>query len=346
MREKCSARVTVKNMTPEKQQPRRVTAGDVAARAGVSNSTVSKALSGNGNVRFETRQHILEVARELGFQTRQDRTDTIGVITSDRFGRLTSPVLLGAIEALAEREVALQVYDGRGDPIREQHFIDSLIRRHVDGILVTGSGEFSRDPIRKEVPIPIVYAMAWSRAATDASVVPDDYTGAKLAAEHVLATGRRKIVFISGTAHDDASRTRLSAVEETLASQGLKLVAEPLFGSWSEKWGRQAINQLLNSKVDFDGVVCGSDQVARGVTDGLRENEVSVPGSVGVIGFDNWDVMVEASRPPLSTIDMNLNQVGDVAARLLLQAIDEGVLEPGIRYVDCRMIPRESTAIV
>ncbi|MRG59944.1 LacI family DNA-binding transcriptional regulator [Agromyces sp. CFH 90414] len=331
---------------------RRVTAGDVAARAGVSISTVSKALSGKGAVRYETRQRILAAAEELGFQTNQvaaslftGKTNTIGVITSDRFGRLTVPVLLGAIETLAEHEIALVLCDGRGDPIREQYFVDSFLRRRVDGILVTGAGEFARDGLRADLPVPVVYAMAWSRNERDTSVVPDDAEGARMATRHLLSTGREKLVYIAGPQRDDASRVRLTATREVLAERGLDLVHEPLFGEWTERWGRQAIKQVLLSGVDFDGVVCASDQVARGVTEALREADVDVPGRVGVIGFDNWDVMVEASRPPLSTIDMSLHEVGSTAAEALLAAIDTGRLEPGIRRIDCQLIPRESTAV-
>ena len=94
-----------------------MTAGDVAERAGVSISTVSKALSGKGAVRYETKQRILAAADELGFQANQvatslftGRTNTIGVITSDQFGRLTVPVLLGAIEKLSERANAAKEF--------------------------------------------------------------------------------------------------------------------------------------------------------------------------------------------------------------------------------------------
>jgi LacI family transcriptional regulator len=331
---------------------RRVTAGDVAARAGVSISTVSKALSGKGAVRHETRERILAAARELNFQTNHvaaslftGKTNTIGVITSDRFGRLTVPVLLGAIETLAEHEIALVLCDGRGDPIREQYFVDSFLRRRVDGILVTGAGGFSRERLRDEVPVPVVYAMAWSRDERDTSVVPDDGEGSRLAARHMLSTGRDRLVFISGPQRDDASRVRFDATVAVLGERGLELVHEPLFGDWTERWGRQAIKQVLLSGAEFTGVVCASDQIARGVTEALREAEVDVPGRVGVIGFDNWDVMVEASRPPLSTIDMNLHEVGSTAAEALLAAISTGELEPGIRRIDCRLVPRESTSV-
>ncbi len=314
-------------------------------------STVSKALSGNGAVSRETRDRVLAAAKQLGFTARTTTTSrnarltqTIGVITSDNVGRLTVPVLLGATETLAMNGFALLLLDGRGDPIREQQFISSLLRRNVDGILMTGAGEFSREPVRTDVPVPIVYAMAWSKDPADSSVVPDDAEGARMAARHLLATSRERIVFVSGPERDDASRSRSAAVEEALDEHGLSLASPPVFGEWSERWGRQAAAQFVKSGVDFDGVICGNDQIARGVTEALRDQRIDVPGRVGVIGFDNWDVMVEASRPRLSTIDMSLREVGNIAAGLLLKGIEEQHLEPGIRRVDCQLIIRESTA--
>ena len=329
---------------------RRVTASDVAAKAGVSISTVSKALSGNGTVRYETRQRVLDVARELKYQHNEiaasllaGRTNTIGVITSDQFGRLTAPVLVGATETLAEDELALLICDGRGDRIREQYFVNSLLRRRVDGILVTGRGVFGRDSLGLDLPVPVVYAMASSNDPADASVVPDDAAGARSAAEHLLATGRSKVAFVSGRS-DDATRARLAATRDVLAAAGLDLAHPPLVGQWSEGWGRQAALNLIRAEADFDAVVCGNDQIARGVLDSLRENGVRTPDDVAVIGFDNWDVMVEASRPPLSSVDLSLQEVGRVAARTLIEAIASGTTVPGVRRVACHLVPRESTA--
>lgn len=329
---------------------RRTTAAEVAARAGVSISTVSKALSGKGVVRHETRQRILEIARELQYQTNavaasllEGRTNTIGVITSDQFGRLTAPVLVGVTESLAESEIALLLCDGRGDRIREQYFVDSFLRRRVDGILVTGRGIFGRDSIGAELPVPVVYAMAWSNNPLDASVVPDDGGGARSATEHLLAAGRSRIAFVSGR-RDDATEVRLSNTVEVLTAAGRSLVHEPLIGQWSEGWGRQAGLNLVRSGADFDAVVCGNDQIARGVADSLRDSGVDVPGQVAVIGFDNWDVMVEASRPPLSSVDLSLHEVGRRSAQTLVDAIATGSLRPGIQRVDCHVVPRESTS--
>nr|WP_277816564.1 LacI family DNA-binding transcriptional regulator [Microbacterium invictum] len=335
--------------TPTGGTGRKVTAKDVAAAAGVTVGTVSKALSGNGSVNEATRRRIIERAQELGYEGRSPRQQKasarmIGLITSDQFGRLTVPVVLGAIDTLAEHEIALIVCDGRGDAIREQHFIDSLLRRDVDGILVTGTGISARNSIGRQ-PVPVIYALAWSRSADDVSIIPDDTGGVAAATRHLLATDRRRLAFVSGPSNvDDSTAARLSAISSELAVHGLELAHEPLFGEWTESWGRLAATQLLASGHDVDGIICGNDQLARGVVEALTERGRAVPRDVAVVGLDNWDVMVEATNPHLSTVDLNLTDVGHAAANELLRAVTEGRGPGGIRRVPTRFIPRASSA--
>ncbi|WP_051393199.1 LacI family DNA-binding transcriptional regulator [Glycomyces arizonensis] len=335
---------------------KRVTARDVAALAGVSPGTVSKALSGRGSVHPDTRERILEAARELGLKSSrtpprpdaEDRNLTVGLVTWEPFGRRrTAPVLLGVMAKFAEHDIAFLVCDGRGDPIREQHFVDSLLRRHVDGILAVGSpcDRFTRSPLRGAADVPVVYVMAASTDPDDVSVVPDDAGSAELAVRHLLATGRRRVACILGPQQEDTAATKTAAARRVLAEQGLDLVAEPLFGEWSEQWGRQATMQLVHSGAEVDGILCGNDMIARGATAALQAMGLSVPDDVGVIGFDNWTVMVEANHPQLSSIDLNLPDVGMVAASKMVDAIDGKVVDKGVTVVECRLVPRESTAV-
>ena len=99
---------------------------------------------------------------------------------------------------------------------------------------------------------------------------------------------------------------------------------------------------MLRQAPDVDAIFCGSDQIARGVSEALRELGRRVPDDIALVGFDNWTVIAEASRPPLTTIDMNLTEVGRTAASLLLAAID-GHAAHGTHLVPCQLVAREST---
>ena len=96
----------------------------------------------------------------------------------------------------------------------------------------------------------------------------------------------------------------------------------------------------------FDGIFCGSDQLARGVADALREAARSVPEEVGIVGVDNWEVMAEGCRPPLTTVDLNLTELGHIAATKLLNAIEGHPLEQGVQLLPCRLVTRRSTEMV
>ncbi|TQS40259.1 LacI family DNA-binding transcriptional regulator [Cryptosporangium phraense] len=323
---------------------RLATIRDVAALAGVSVGTASKALNGRGTLRAETRERVREAADRLGFEAnaaartlKAGRTYTVGMITTDSIGRFSIPLMLGAEDALGAGQMSVLLCDARDDPIREQYYLRTLLTRRVDGIIVTGRRAQARAPLAPDLPVPVVYAFISSTDPGDCSVIPDEAGGAAKAVEHLQAIGRRRIAHVTGPEHHESAIGRAAAVADSL-------VRPPLYGEWSEAWGRQAAALLLADGTDFDAVFAGSDQIARGVVDTLRGAGRRVPEDVAVIGFDNWDVMVSASQPPLSSVDMDLDGLGRSAANLLLAAIN-GEPAPGRHVRPCRLVLRGSTSI-
>ncbi|MBF4602721.1 LacI family DNA-binding transcriptional regulator [Curtobacterium sp. VKM Ac-2884] len=323
-------------------QPVRIT--DVAALAGVSIGTASKALNGTGQLRDSTRARVKDAAEKLGFvgdararALSSGRTYTVGMITTDSFGRFSIPVLLGAEDALSAGQMAVLLCDTRDDHVREAHYLRSLAARGVDGIIVTGRSADPRPPI--DVAIPVVYAFTPSTSADDVSITLDDSAGSALVASHVLTLGRQRVAVVTGPARHRSAERRVAGAASVLGS---RLVTPPLFGEWSERWGRQAVDVLARQSPDVDAIVCGSDQIARGVCDRLRELGRSVPEDVAVTGYDDWDVMALASRPPLTTVDLRLEELGRVAGQALLGLIDGGAAASAT--VTPSLVIRESTA--
>ena len=111
--------------------------------------------------------------------------------------------------------------------------------------------------------------------------------------------------------------------------------------AWQEAWGYEAAACLLVADPQVDAIFCGADLIARGVVDALRERGVRVPDDVAVVGFDNWEIMAEGSRPPLTTIDMNLHDLGRRAGTRLLAMID-GEKDAGVVRTPCRLVVRAS----
>ncbi|WP_036960184.1 LacI family DNA-binding transcriptional regulator [Promicromonospora kroppenstedtii] len=333
---------------------------DVAALAGVSPSTVSKALNDTGSLRESTRARVREAADRLGFvpdasarSLSARRSFTVGLLSTDSAGRFSLPVVLGAENALVGGELSALLATARHDPVREQHHVRALVARRVDGIIVTGRTTEPREPIK--VPMPVVYAFAPSSDPDDASVVPDDALGMRLLVEHLVGLGRRRIAYVGGRAEQAASLVRYVTLAAELAARDLAVVGEPLYGDWSEQWGRRAVEQILagglgsgsgsgSEKRDLpvDAIVFASDQLARGGCDRLRERGLRVPDDVAVTGYDDWDVMSLASRPPLTTVDMQLERLGQRAAELLIAAI-EGDPARGVERLAPRLVVRAST---
>lgn len=326
---------------------------DVAHLAGVSLATASKALNGKSQVRAETRQKVVTAAATLSFTPNPfaqalnaTHTGTIGMLTSDLDNRFVLPVLLGAEDAFGAGATSVLLCDARGDAVREQHHLKTLLARRVDGLVILGRTTNPRPSITAGIPVPVVYAYAPSDSPDDTSFTPDNYAAGKRAIEHLVARGRTSIALINGEPSYAAAVDRAAGARDAVVAAGLELErGDALYGQWSESWGRQCTKTLIASGRRFDAILAGSDQIARGVLDQLRESNLSVPGDIAVMGFDNWDILSATSRPPLTSIDMNLQELGRAAAVALSKAIS-GTTGPGVHRLPVRLVPRESTASI
>jgi LacI family transcriptional regulator len=325
---------------------------DVANAVGVSIGTASKALNGKGTLRPETRAKVIAAADRLGFHPNalarsliRGRSFTVGLISSDIVGRFAIPVLLGAEDALSMGRIAVLFCDGRGDPVREEHYLRSLLSRRVDGIIVAGGQDDPRPPLGGHITVPVVYAWTPSANPGDCSIAPDDEGGAYMAVHHLVVTGRASIGHITGPPRFRAVQLRADGMKRALCESSAALAGgEVLYGDWSEAWGRQAIAALVRNCAELDAVFCGNDLIARGVADGLLALGRRIPDDIALMGFDNWEVMSANSRVPVSSVDLSLHKVGRLAGERLLAAIDGGASKDS-QLVECSLVLRESTGM-
>jgi LacI family transcriptional regulator len=328
------------------------TLSDVARRAGVSVATASKALNARDEVAASTRLRVLQAADELSFQPNvlarglvSGNTRTIGVLTDElAAARFTIPILVGAENALGNEQMSVLLCDARGDAIRRRHYIRTLLARQVDGFIVVGDSNGIRPSLTADIPVPVVYVYCESDHPADLSIIADDAGGARLAAQHLVALGRRRIAHITGEPGYRAAQDRAATLREVLDAAGLPLVGEPMFGQWSQRWGRHATSILLTAHPDVDAIFCGSDQVAYGVAEALHEFGRTIPDDVAVVGYDNWEILATECRPPLTTVDLGLEQLGATAVHHLFAAMD-GKAVSGVIRRPGRLIVRESTGV-
>lgn len=323
---------------------------DVARLAKVSIGTASKALNGNGQLRAETRARVIAVARDLGFRPNdlahslhRGQSFTVGVISNDAFGRFSMPIVEGLEECLAEENISVFMCNATDDPEREARHVEALLGKRVDGIVVTARRADRRPALHVSSPgVPVLYVFSQSDDPDALCLLPDDFGGAVLATDHLIRLGRRRIAHVTGPERFEAVRLRRDGFLHVLHTAGLDAHAY-LPGVWSESWGREAVATLLaaNDKKP-DAVFCGNDQIARGVADALRDAGIAVPDAVAIVGFDNWEIVAAATRPALTTIDMNLGELGREAGAQLVEVMRGTGRKFGVRRLPCRLVIRDS----
>ncbi|AYG68652.1 MULTISPECIES: LacI family DNA-binding transcriptional regulator [unclassified Rhizobium] len=332
-------------MENQRAKSGRATIHDVAAAAGVSISTASKALNNIGRMGEETRERVKRAATEIGFRPNvlakgllSNRTFTIGLLTNDTYGRFTLPVMAGITEALVDHGVSVFLCTIEDDPALGKVHVDAMLDKHVDGIIATGKRIDRRLPVDlSNLPVPVIYAFT-EGAPGSVTFCADDYQGAALAVEWLQGLGRQRIAHVTGPDSFVSVRERAKAYHD-LAGDRLPV----MYGTWSEAWGHDAVAQLWSAAgAKPDAIFCGNDQIARAVVDALRERGVRVPEDVSVVGFDNWEIVAAQTRPPLTTIDMNLKALGREAGLTVLSLAEGRSVEPGIRTLPCELIVRQS----
>lgn len=324
---------------------------DVARMANVSIGTVSKALNNQGQLSDATRARVRAVATRLQFRPNdlaqslhRRRSFTVGLISTDRFGRFSLPILEGIEDALDPARVAVFVCKPTDNPEHERRHIEALLTKRVDGLIVTSRRTDPRSKLDLcGADVPVVYAYVQADCGDASCILPDDEGGGWLAGQHLASLGRTRVAHITGPDRFLAVRDRQRGLARALEARRLALDPALVFsGAWSEAWGYEAVGRLLDQALTFDAIFCGSDQIARGVADHLRELSVRVPQDVALVGYDNWEIVAAATRPALTTIDPCLEQLGRYAAQHLLAMIDGTVVPRGPIRVPCQLIVRDS----
>lgn len=324
---------------------------DVAEAAGVSMATASKALNETGRMSAETRQRIVKIAKSLNFRPNdiarsltKKRSFTIGFLNNDLTGRLTLPVMAGVTSALFDQGVSVFLCSIEDHPAIARRHVETMLEKRVDGIIAAGKRTDRQVPVELSgLGIPVVYTIVQPEE-NSVCFVPDDVAGARMATEFLISKSRRRIAHVTGPANFRVVHERVLGYREAL--QGADLV-EPEFGilmdDWSERAGYEAAAILFNGgAAPPDAVFCGNDQIARGMVDALSLMGKRVPDDVSIVGFDNWKMFAEATRPPLTSVDMNLEDLGRIAGETLLRMIDGETIEPGVRKLPCRIEVRKS----
>ena len=323
---------------PAPQRPvrlHRVTSFDVAAEAGVSQSTVSRALAGDPVVSESTRERVFAAAAKLNYHVdenaarlRTGKTGTLAVVVICRAGENLKDFnpfyysLLGSICAAASRRGHETLVSFQDLPERLWGLYQE--QRKADGMIVIGTSE-NREAWEyfRGLTARGAHMVCWGAPHDDLDWIrSDNRAGAALAVRHLAASGYRQIVCIaSETSPQRQFKERYDGYAEAIRAEGHEPRLIPIEKGYSrEEQGRRAAAALIASGEPFDAIFAVCDEIALGAMHALREHGVSVPGEVGVVGFDGIRAGAHAS-PPLSTIEPDFEAAGLLLVDRLLNVL-------------------------
>lgn len=326
----------------------KVTLGMVAEAAGVSPSTVSRILNGTAVVADEKRRAVDEAIARLGFVPDPvarglagGRTMSVGVITQAIDSPFYGTALRGIEDELDKVGYAPLFVSGHWNAVEEARCIEMLRARRVDGLIVLG-GRLSDNALRNcAKSLPMVVTGRTLKAPNLFSLNFDNLGGARLAVEHLLGLGHRKIAFIAGDpSHPDALE-RERGYRSALAAAGIAYDPELVVpGLFHEEGGLAAAERLLEGRQRFTAIFAANDQMAVGACLALHRRSLRVPEDVSVVGFDDL-LASRHSLPPLTTVHQPAYELGQIGAAAMLHLLHGE--KPTATMPGPRLIVREST---
>lgn len=321
-----------------------VTIKDVAKRAGVSYSTVSRALNGIGE-NEEKRKRILKIAESMGYVPNQaainlklSRSYVIGLYFST-ISKMSSPFVL--------HDVLTGVYSIVGSRYNvvvkgiDMHEPGTLNPSYFDGIIVLSQrnedSAFMDEVLEKKIPMVVICRTVFVDAP---NVTTDEAKAMERAMDYLIENGHRKIGVIEGAPNLDSTRLRHRGWQTSARKHGLAVEEIPVVsGTYRYASGYQGAKVLLEHKPT--ALLCFNDEMAFGAREAIIEAGLTVPGDVSLIGFDNWDLS-GYSNMKLTTVERSMSEIAKEGTRVLLGRLEDGVVDNSRIFLENKLIIRET----
>lgn len=337
----------------------RVSIEDIAEVAGVSSSTVSRALNDNTRISAEMREEIKRLADDMGYtpnavaQSLQTRkTNTIGLVVTSLDDPFFPKIVKGVEDVARDSDISVFLSVSYGEPEKEMQAIETFERRRVDGIMMASSRVGAKYVNRlTNINVPVVLLQNEVEDSHDFlhSVIADDRVGAQKAVRHLVELGHRRIGYIGASDRRRSNQRRLEGYRSALREAGVSAredwaviaSADDVHEHGDTEIGRRVGAQLLDK--DLTAIFCYNDMIAVGAVGQCKEQGINVPEECSIIGFDDIS-MSEYMIPPLSTVRVPKFRMGQKGMQVLIDIMngkssDDIVLQP-------KLIGRDSTAEV
>lgn len=339
-------RISSKQAAPRQRRSRAVTIHDVAARAGVSVATVSRVINRKALVREETSRRVLAVAQSMKYVPNVvarslsiRRSHTIGVVLPDVHGDFFSEVIRGIDGAARRASYHILVSGSHSDRDEMLEVLDAMHGR-VDALIVMAP-DVSVATLNQALPADLPLVLLNSSAADRDTLTVDNYGGAAAMMAHLHSLGHRRIAFIKGPPGNVDARERLRGYRTFTRRDATTQVRE-LEGDFTERSGYEAMRSVLGRGPMPQAIFAANDSMAVGALSALAEAGLQVPGDVAVAGFDDIPI-ARFVTPPLTTIRVNIEELGRRAFASVFAAIEQPVRRQALRErLSATLIVRKS----
>ena len=307
-----------------------VTIKDVAREAGVSVATVSRVWNDADFVSPETRQRVAEVAARLGYSPHgaarsliTRTTFALGVLLPDLYGEFFSEIIRGIDHVV--RAAGYHILVSSSHESKDE--IDAALRSmrgRVDGMIIMSSDLEAQRTLRTlQGSFPVVLLNGDAESKAFDTITIENHEGARAMTRHLVARGHRRIAMIAGPERNHDAAERLRGYRTTLTENRIELDESLVVqGDFSELSGHLAVTQLLALESRPTAIFAANDSMAIGALSALRENDLRVPHDMAVAGFDDIP-LARYMNPPLSTVHVDISQLGARAAALLLLSLQK-----------------------
>lgn len=314
---------------PRKSSGKHVGIADVAARAGVSVTTVSHVLSGRRPVSEATRARVRQVVAELGWQPNQvarslrlRRSHAMALIVPDITNPFYPAVARGLLDVVSAAGYQVLIGNTDADPASERALVDQMVTRRVDAIAFAGYyRKVSEVEAAVSVGIPVVLLGGDPAPGVDV-VSADDLLSGEVAATYLIDRGYRRIGFLTGASGEGPPADRVNGYRRALAKARIRFSKQLIVrDEFSRAGGERGMQKLLALPNPPTAVLCTNDVVAIGALDAVRNRGLRVPSDVAVMGFDDIEAAALIT-PPLTTVSATPRDQGQAVGRLLLDRLD------------------------
>jgi DNA-binding LacI/PurR family transcriptional regulator len=331
-----------------------ITIKDIAKQAGVSHSTVSRALRNNPMISDQTTERIRQIAREMGYfpsaaarSLKTNRSQVLGVVLSSIDDPFFSEILQGIEDGIQGSGYSLFIASAYHNPIREKEIVQTMVEHRTDGVIIC-STSFSEKQgghfLEYGVPIVVIN----NQAAEDFrySIYHDDADGARQLTHHLIELGHQRIAYLGNILSGRTNEDRLMGFRRAMSAANLEIppgyILEACGGNPEDT--KPALNQLLSVVDRPTALLCYNDMLAIGILRGLQEHQLQVPQDISVTGFDNIKLSAY-TNPPITTFDQPKHFIGEEAARLLMGLLESSSPDKqNVKILKGRLLIRNSTA--